>query len=134
MKQYDVSSLNSQGVKQMAISADLESVPLRIVAGRAEVSYVQDIYDPPSWNAPDTEMAQIVRHNAQALANIDPTPVVSLGGTDARLWRYKDVPAIVYGPAPIGMGSVDEHVTVEEFMHVVRCHALSAFDYMSRTA
>jgi hypothetical protein len=40
-----------------------------------------------------------------------PTPVISLGGTDARLWRYKDLPAIVYGPSPTGMGSTDEHVT-----------------------
>jgi succinyl-diaminopimelate desuccinylase len=31
------------------------------------------------------------------------------------------------------MGSVDEHVTVDEFFHVVKCHVLSAYDYMSRT-
>jgi succinyl-diaminopimelate desuccinylase len=42
------------------------------------------------------------------------------------------LPAIVYGPSPTGMGSVDEHVTVEEFFHVVKCHVLSAYDYMSR--
>ena len=115
------------GVTAPAILAEVD----KIVAGRPEVSYAQDIYDPPSWNAPDTEMVEIVRRNARALAGIDPTPVVSLGGTDARLWRYKDVPATVYGPSPTGMGSVDEHVTVEQFFHVVRCHVLSAFDYMS---
>jgi succinyl-diaminopimelate desuccinylase len=114
------------GVTAPAILAEVD----KIVAGRPEVSYAQDIYDPPSWNAPDTEMVEIVRRNARALAGIDPTPVVSLGGTDARLWRYKDVPATVYGPSPTGMGSVDEHVTVEQFFHVVRCHVLSAFDYM----
>ena len=27
------------------------------------------------------------------IVGIDPTPVISLGGTDARLWRYKDLPA-----------------------------------------
>jgi succinyl-diaminopimelate desuccinylase len=58
-------------------------------------------------------------------------PVISLGATDARLWRYKDLPAITYGPAPRGMGSVDEPVPVEEFLHVVKCHVLSAFDYLS---
>jgi succinyl-diaminopimelate desuccinylase len=57
--------------------------------------------------------------------------VISLGATDARLWRYKDLPAITYGPAPRGMGSVDEHVPVEEFLHVVKSHVLSAFDYLS---
>jgi succinyl-diaminopimelate desuccinylase len=30
------------------------------------------------------------------------------------------------------MGGLDEHVTIDEFIHVVRCHVLSAFDYMSR--
>ena len=104
----------------------------KIIAAYPEVSYRVVNYNPPSWCPPDTEMAQLVRANAKEIAGIDPTPVISLGGTDARLWRYKDIPAIVYGPSPTGMGSVDEHVTVEEFFHVVKCHVLSAYDYMSR--
>ena len=104
----------------------------RIVASYPEVSYRQINYNPPSWCPPDSEMAQLVRANAKEVAGIDPVPVISLGGTDARLWRYRDLPAIVYGPTPTGMGSVDEHVTVEEFFHVVKCHALSAYDYMSQ--
>jgi succinyl-diaminopimelate desuccinylase len=28
------------------------------------------------------------------------------------------------------MGSTDEHVDVEEFLHIVRVHALSAYDYL----
>jgi succinyl-diaminopimelate desuccinylase len=104
----------------------------RIVAPYPEVSYRVINYNPPSWCPPDSEMVQLVRDNAQAVSGIDPTPVISLGGTDARLWRYRDVPAIVYGPSPTGMGSTDEHVTVEQFFHVVKCHVLSAFDYMSR--
>jgi succinyl-diaminopimelate desuccinylase len=104
----------------------------RIIAEHPEVSYKEIIYNPPSWCPPDTEMAQIVRANARALAGIDPTPVISLGGTDARLWRYLDIPAIVYGPSPTGMGSTDEYVTREEFFYVVKCHVLSAYDYLSR--
>jgi succinyl-diaminopimelate desuccinylase len=103
-----------------------------IMARYPEASYRQINYNPPSWCPPDAEMAQLVRANARAVAGIDPTPVISLGGTDARLWRYKDLPAIVYGPSPTGMGSTDEHVTVEEFLHVVKCHVLSAYDYMAR--
>jgi succinyl-diaminopimelate desuccinylase len=104
----------------------------RIVAPHPEVSYRVINYNPPSWCPPDSEMVQLVRDNAQAVSGIDPTPVISLGGTDARLWRYKDIPAIVYGPSPTGMGSTDEHVTLEQFFHVVKCHVLSAFDYMCR--
>ena len=61
-----------------------------------------------------------------------PEPTISVGGTDARLWRYRDVPAYVYGPFPRGMGSWDEHVEIEEFLHIVRTHVLSAYDYLSR--
>ena len=104
----------------------------RIVAAQPEVSYEKILYNPPSWCPPDTEMAGYVRANAKAVAGIDPVPVISLGGTDARLWRYAEIPAIVYGPAPTGMGSTDEHVTVDDFLHVVRCHVLSAYDYMAR--
>ena len=76
-------------------------------------------------------MAQLVRAKAREIAGMDPTPVIGLGDTDTRLWRYKDIPAIVYRPSPIGMGSFDDHVAVEEFFHVVKCHVLSAYDYMS---
>ena len=59
----------------------------RIIASYPEVSYRQINYNPPSWCPPDSEMAQLVRANAKEVAGIDPVPVISLGGTDARLWR-----------------------------------------------
>src|SRR5215467_13354835 len=104
----------------------------RIVGRHPEVSYRVMNYNPPSWCPPDSEMAQLVRANAKEVSGIDPMPIVSLGGTDARLWRYKDIPAIVYGPSPTGMGSRNENVTVDEYLHVMKCHVLSAYDYMSR--
>ncbi len=104
----------------------------KIMQRYPDATYRQIAYNPPSWCPPDAEMAQLVRANAQAVSGIDPTPVISLGGTDARLWRYQDLPSIVYGPSPTGMGSYDEHVTVDEFIHVVKCHVLSAYDYLSR--
>jgi succinyl-diaminopimelate desuccinylase len=103
-----------------------------IIAAHPEVSYEKILYNPPSWCAPDSEMAGFIRANAKAVAGIDPVPTISLGGTDVRLWLYADIPAIVYGPAPTGMGSADEHVTVDDFLHVVRCHVLSAYDYMTQ--
>jgi hypothetical protein len=45
---------------------------------------------------------------------------VSLGGTDARLWRQRGIPALVHGPFPRGMAQADEHVEIEESLHVVR--------------
>ena len=53
--------------------------------------------------------------------------------TDARLWRYRNVPAYVYGPPPTGMGTYNEYVEIETFLHVVRCHVLIACNYLSHS-
>jgi succinyl-diaminopimelate desuccinylase len=124
---FEVDIRLPNGIDQTPILREVD----RIVAGNPEVSYETILYNPPSWCPPDAEMAGYVRANAISVGNIDPVPVISLGGTDARLWRYADIPAIVYGPAPSGMGSFDEHVTLDDFLHVVRCHVLSAYDYLS---
>jgi len=104
----------------------------RITAAFPEVSVEEINYSPPSWCDPYGEMVEILRGNAKALTGSEPVPIVSLGGTDARLWRYKGVPAYVYGPPPAGMGSTDEHVKVEDFFAVVKTHLVSAYDYLSR--
>jgi len=86
----------------------------------------------PSWCDPNGEMVEILQRNVENLMGFKPTPIVSLGGTDARLWRYRNIPAYVYGPFPNGMGSQDEHVVIDEFLHIVRTHVLSAYDYLTR--
>jgi succinyl-diaminopimelate desuccinylase len=86
----------------------------------------------PSWCDPNGEMVEILQKNVESLMGVKPTPIVSLGGTDARLWRYRNIPAYVYGPFPHGMGSTDEHVVLDEFLHIVRTHVLSAYDYLTR--
>jgi len=87
---------------------------------------------PPSHCDPNGEMVTIIQENVKMLRGFEPMPIVSLGGTDARLWRYIDIPAYVYGVSPSGMGSYDEHVVLDDFMHVVKTHAMSAYDYLSR--
>jgi len=85
----------------------------------------------PSWVDPDCEIIRIVQQNVEALRGFRPQPIVSLGGTDARLWRYRNIQACVYGPFPHGMGSFDEYVDIEDFLHIVRTHALSACEFLS---
>jgi len=89
-------------------------------------------FSPPSWCDPNGDMVEILQRNVRALKGFVPIPIVSLGGTDARLWRYRGIPAYVYGPFPRGMGSTDEHVEIEEFLHVARVHVLSAYDYLTK--
>ncbi|MGY6633096.1 MAG: M20/M25/M40 family metallo-hydrolase [Alkalilacustris sp.] len=86
----------------------------------------------PSQCDPDGEMVGILQDTVAALQGHRPVPVVSLGGTDARLWRWRGIPAYVYGPFPHGMGSADEHVAIEELLHIVRSHVIAAYRYLSR--
>ncbi len=86
----------------------------------------------PSWVDPHCDIIGIVQETVQSLRGFKPTPIVSLGGTDARLWRYRNIPSCVYGPYPYGMGSYDEHVDVEDYLHIVRTHVLAGYEYMRR--
>ncbi len=88
-------------------------------------------YDGPLWSPPDSEMASIMRVNSRLLG-IDPVPIVSLGGSDLKFWRSKGIPSYYYGPMNHGMGTVDEYVEVEEFIHIVKVHLLSAYEYLTR--
>jgi succinyl-diaminopimelate desuccinylase len=104
----------------------------QIAARYPEVTFEEINFNPPSYCDPYGEMVEILQNNARQLSGVEPVPVVSLGGTDARLWRYRNIPAYVYGPPPIGMGSCDEQVAVDDFLQVVRTHVLSAYDYLTR--
>ena len=85
-----------------------------------------------NWSDPGHEMVGHLVRNAQTgPAGVRPQPVVGLGGTDTRFWRARGVPAFVHGCSPAGMGAADESVGIEEFHHVLRTHALAAFDYLS---
>ena len=116
------------GITKDQVMAEIDQA----LAAFPQVSMEEINYNPPSWCDPEGEMLHIVRDNVTVLKGFTPEPIVSLGGTDARLWRYRDIPAYVYGPFPNGMGSFDEHVDIEEFLHIVRIHALSAYDYLAR--
>lgn len=45
-------------------------------------------------------------------------------------WRYKSVPAFVFGVSPEGMAAIDESVYLEEFITVVKTHALAGWEYL----
>ena len=102
-----------------------------IVARYPQASYEEFNCNLPNWCDPDHEMVGYLQANASLEGRPIPQPVCSLGGTDTRLWRYLEIPAFVYGPYPSGMGTGDEHVDIEDFLHVLRTHVLSAYDYLT---
>ncbi|MEO1457937.1 MAG: M20/M25/M40 family metallo-hydrolase [Pseudomonadota bacterium] len=115
------------GVEPELIRAEVA----RIAADFPEATYEEYRCNPPSWCDPYGEMMEILQDTVESLGRPRPTPIVSIGGTDARLWRYEGIPAYVYGPFPAGMGSFDEHVEIEDYLHILRTHALAAFAYLT---
>ncbi|MEX2200529.1 MAG: M20/M25/M40 family metallo-hydrolase, partial [Dongiaceae bacterium] len=103
-----------------------------IVARHPEASVEEINHTAGYWCDPHGTMIGLMQNNVENLTGTRPKPIVSLGGTDARLWRKAGVPAYVYGPIPSGMGGADEHVEIEEFLHVMRTHVLSAYDYLTQ--
>jgi succinyl-diaminopimelate desuccinylase len=102
-----------------------------VLTNYPQVSYVENNYTAPSYCDPDGEMARILKKNVKQVEGHIPKTLVAMGGTDARLWRYAGVPAYVYGPYAKGMGSIDDYVDINEFIDIVKVHALSAYDYLS---
>jgi succinyl-diaminopimelate desuccinylase len=77
-------------------------------------------------------MLRLIQDAAERVAGIRPLPVITLAATDARYWRQRGVPAYIYGCSPDRMGTYDEAVDVEEFLNIVRVHALAAAAYLAR--
>lgn len=115
------------GVSKDAVMARVGAITARYP--EAEMEEIN--FSAPSVCDPNHPMVGILRANARALGRPDPAPIVSLGGTDARLWRQRGIPGLVHGPFPRGMAQADEHVEIEEYLHIVRMHALSAYDYLA---
>lgn len=114
------------GATREAVMAEVEAIASR----HPHATFEESQCNPPSYCDPHGDMMEIIQRNVEELGRPRPVPVVSIGGTDARLWRYAGIPAYVYGPFPTGMGSSDENVPIEDYLHVVRSHVLSAYDYL----
>jgi succinyl-diaminopimelate desuccinylase len=97
----------------------------------ADVTYMAINRTEPNHCDPDHPMVGIIQANAEQARGIRPVPSISLGGTDARLWRLAGIPAYVYGPTPFNLGAPDEHVTLDDLFGTVRVHVLSAYDYLA---
>lgn len=125
---FDVDIRLPIGIEKPALVARLEAILAQHPTARME----EIIFAAPNMSDPAGEMVGIIQGNVEQLKGFRPPPAVSIGGSDTRFWRYRGIPAYIYGPTPTGTGGSNEFVEIEEFLHVVRTHTLSAIDYLSR--
>ncbi len=116
------------GIEKAVLMAELDAILARHPDARME----ELIFAAPNVSDPAGEMVGILQDNVERLMGFRPPPAVSIGGSDARFWRYRGIPAYIYGPTPMGVGGSNESVAIDEFLHIVRVHALAAIDYLAR--
>lgn len=85
----------------------------------------------PTACDPAHPMMKILQATVQGLGRPEPVASVSLGATDMKHWRARGVPGYVYGCTPNNMAKPDEWVAIDEYLHIVRTHALAAAEYLS---
>jgi succinyl-diaminopimelate desuccinylase len=59
---------------------------------------------------------------------------IRIGGTDARFYRLKRVPTVIYGPEDYNMGGIEEHITIADLTTVTKVHAALALQFVMRGA
>ncbi|TVY80288.1 Succinyl-diaminopimelate desuccinylase [Lachnellula suecica] len=86
--------------------------------------------NPSSSYSHEHPMVDILARNAGSILGKKPVAIPSLGATDCKFYRYQDIPAYVFGVSPKSMGTKDESVSVDEFIAVLKIHALAAWEYL----
>src|SRR5215467_5545006 len=77
-----------------------------------------------------SEFLQTVRTMATAVCGTAPFFNISAPGTDSRVFRRVGMPVAVFGPTPYFLGAANEHVTIRDYLDVIRVHALSALEFL----
>ena len=111
-------------------TADILRVVGRVVRRHRGMRYDLIQRSEPNWTPPGHEFLQTVRKTATAVCGEAPYFNISAPGTDSRVFRRAGMPVAVFGPTPYFLGAANEHVTVRDFLDVIRVHALSALEFL----
>jgi succinyl-diaminopimelate desuccinylase len=83
-----------------------------------------------SYTAPDDPLVRLARANAAAATGREPALTITFAATDARYFRPRGVPTVIFGPRPNNMAAPDEFITVEDLMAVTKVHLATVLDVL----
>ena len=83
-----------------------------------------------TWTSPEHAMFQLAADHLETSIGTRPAINMRVGASDARLYRMYDIPTLVAGPTPYGLGGPDEHVLIDDLKHIAYTHVMTAFDYL----
>jgi succinyl-diaminopimelate desuccinylase len=119
------------GLQAETVLAKIDSI-LREFRG-ASYKIQEAATNPAAASSIGHEMVHLIQSNAKAVSGTEPLPIVSMGATDCKHFRYHGTPAYTYGPSPETMAQREERVCVKELLETVKVHTLAAWDYLSES-
>ena len=118
------------GIAPEAIQAEVERRLL--AAGLTEVRFEpMRPWFPASYTSPEAPLVRLARANAAAATGQEPLLTMTFAATDARYFRPRGVPTVIFGPRPTNMAAPDELITIEDLVAVTKVHLATALDILA---
>ena len=83
-----------------------------------------------SYTSPADPLVRLARANVAAATGKQPQLTVTFAATDARYFRPRGVPTLIFGPRPNNMAAPDEFITVDDLVAVTKVHLATALDVL----
>jgi succinyl-diaminopimelate desuccinylase len=111
------------------------------VEGRLAAAGLSDVRFEPmpplftaSYTSPADPLVRRVQANAAAATGREPRPTITFAATDARYFRPRGVPTVIFGPRPNNMAALDEFITIDDLVAVTKVHVGTAVDFLLDSA
>jgi succinyl-diaminopimelate desuccinylase len=85
---------------------------------------------PANYTAPAHPFVQATKNTVTAVTGKAPVLWFSPTFTDTRLFRIRNVPAVICGPAPNNMAGPDEHITISDLIATTKVHSGVAWRFL----
>jgi len=82
-----------------------------------------------SYTSPDERIIELVCKNAKEIIGQKLKYGIWVGGTDARFFRQRGIPAAIYGTRMFNIGAANEYIEVDDLINVAKVHAATIVDY-----
>ncbi len=109
----------------------------RDVEGRLSAAGLHDVRFEPmpplftaSYTSPTDPLVRLARANAALATGQEPQLTITFAATDARYFRPRGVPTVIFGPRPNNMAALDEFITVQDLVTVTKVHVGTALDFL----
>jgi succinyl-diaminopimelate desuccinylase len=87
----------------------------------------------PSYQNLDVPLVYLIKNAMQKVTGKEPLLFVQTGGTDARFFRAKGIPTVVFGAGSETAHGANEYVPIDNLIDVTKIYALAAMDFLGTT-